>query len=50
MKLALSHNLRPHRLHNKLSQIELAKIVHSSQSRIARMEAGEPHAATNFLT
>ncbi|QEW06891.1 helix-turn-helix transcriptional regulator [Nitrincola iocasae] len=49
MKLALSHALRQHRLHNKLSQIELAKLVHSSQSRIAKMEAGDPSVSIDLI-
>jgi len=49
MKLALSHNLRQRRLRNKLSQIELAKMVHSSQSRIAKMEAGDPGVSIDLI-
>ncbi len=49
IKLALSHTLRQRRLHNKLSQIELAKMVHSSQSRIAKMEAGDPSVSIDLI-
>ncbi|KJS07217.1 MAG: transcriptional regulator [Gammaproteobacteria bacterium BRH_c0] len=49
MKLALSHSLRQYRLKNKLSQIELAKMVHSSQSRIAKMEAGDPGVSIDLI-
>lgn len=49
MKLALSHTLRQRRLHNKLSQVELAKLVHSSQSRIAKMEAGDPSVSIDLI-
>jgi len=49
MKLALSHTLRQRRLHNKLSQLELAKMVHSSQSRIAKMEAGDPSVSIDLI-
>ena len=49
MKLALSHTLRKRRLHNKLSQNELAKMVHSSQSRIAKMEAGDPSVSIDLI-
>jgi transcriptional regulator with XRE-family HTH domain len=49
MKLALSHTLRQRRLHNKLSQIELARMVHSSQSRIAKMEAGDPSVSIDLI-
>lgn len=49
MKLALSHSLRKRRLKNKLSQVELAKMVHSSQSRIAKMEAGDPSVSIDLI-
>lgn len=49
MKLALSHSLRQRRLKSKLSQIELAKLVHSSQSRIAKMEAGDPSVSIDLI-
>lgn len=49
MKLALSRSLRQRRLKNKLSQIELAKMVHSSQSRIAKMEAGDPSVSIDLI-
>jgi DNA-binding XRE family transcriptional regulator len=49
MKLALSHSLREHRLKKKLSQIELAKLVHSSQSRVAKMEAGDPSVSIDLI-
>ncbi|MEX2515621.1 MAG: helix-turn-helix transcriptional regulator [Gammaproteobacteria bacterium] len=49
MKLALSHSLRQRRRKNKLSQVELAKMVHSSQSRIAKMEAGDPSVSIDLI-
>lgn len=49
MKLALSQTLRQRRLKNNLSQIELAKLVHSSQSRIAKMEAGDPSVSIDLI-
>lgn len=49
MKLALSHSLRQRRLKSKLSQIELAKMVHSSQSRIAKMKAGDPSVSMDLF-
>lgn len=49
MKLALSNTLRQRRLHNKLGQIELAKMVQSSQSRIAKMEAGHPSVSIDLI-
>ena len=49
MKLALSDSLKEQRLKEKLSQIELAKLVKSSQSRIAKMEAGDPSVSIDLL-
>jgi len=49
MKLALSHSLRQRRLKKNLSQVELAKMVHSSQSRIAKMEAGDPSVSIDLI-
>jgi DNA-binding XRE family transcriptional regulator len=49
MKIALSETLRERRQHEKLSQTELAKLVHSSQSRIAKMEAGDPSVSIDLL-
>jgi len=40
MKLVLSENLRRHRLKRRMSQLELAKRLGSSQSRVAKLEAG----------
>lgn len=42
MKLALSRSLRERRKKYGLSQVQLAERLHSSQSRIAKMEAGDP--------
>lgn len=49
MKLALSHSLRERRQKNKLSQVELAKLVHTSQSRIAKMETGDPSVSIDLI-
>src|SRR2546428_13945360 len=42
MKLALSRTLRFRRQRRGVSQVELAKRLRSSQSRVAKMEAGGP--------
>src|SRR2546427_12597682 len=42
MKLALSRTLRDRRQRRGGSQGELAKRLRSSQSRVAKMEAGDP--------
>jgi DNA-binding XRE family transcriptional regulator len=49
MKLALSKLLKQQRLKRKMSQVELAKAVKSSQSRIAKMEAGDPSVSIDLL-
>ncbi len=49
MKLALSRSLRERRLSKKFSQFELAKMIHSSQSRVAKMEAGDPSVSMDLI-
>lgn len=49
MKLALSSSLRERRLAKKLSQVELARMVNSSQSRVAKMEAGDPSVSIDLI-
>lgn len=41
MKLALSRKIKEQRLKKDLSQVDLAKLIGSSQSRVAKMEAGD---------
>ena len=40
LKLKLSENLRTRRRRKRLTQVQLARLVRSSQSRVAKMEAG----------
>jgi DNA-binding XRE family transcriptional regulator len=49
MKLALSEKLKERRLHKKLTQAQLAKAIDSSQSRVAKMEAGDPTVSLDLL-
>lgn len=49
LKLRLSENLRRRRQSKKLSQAELAKKIKSSQSRVAKMEAGDPGVSLDLL-
>jgi ribosome-binding protein aMBF1 (putative translation factor) len=49
VKLALSDALKSQRLKEKMSQVELANKVQSSQSRIAKMEAGDPSVSIDLL-
>ena len=49
MKLALSRSLRERRRQRGLSQMEFAKRLQSSQSRVAKMEAGDPSVSMDLL-
>ncbi|MFP1681764.1 helix-turn-helix transcriptional regulator [Alloalcanivorax sp. C16-1] len=49
MKLALSQSLKESRRKKNLSQVELAKLIKSSQSRVAKMEAGDPSVSMDLL-
>ncbi|MDB9372280.1 helix-turn-helix transcriptional regulator [Nodularia sphaerocarpa] len=49
MKLSLSRYLKELRLKNQLSQANLAKKINSSQSRVAKMEAGDPSVSLDLM-
>ncbi len=49
MKLSLSRSLRDRRQRRGISQVELAKRLRSSQSRVAKMEAGDPSVSMDLL-
>jgi DNA-binding XRE family transcriptional regulator len=49
MRLALSRALQNQRLNEKLTQAALAKLLGSSQSRIAKMEAADPSVSLDLL-
>jgi hypothetical protein len=49
MKLALSQSLRDRRKKQGLSQVQLAERLQSSQSRVAKMEAGDPSMSMDLL-
>ena len=49
MLLGLSRSLRDRREQRGLSQMELAKRLQSSQSRVAKMEAGDPSVSMDLL-
>jgi hypothetical protein len=49
LKLRLSDSLRERRLTQKLSQQQLASLIRSSQSRVAKMEAGDPTVSLDLL-
>lgn len=42
LKISLGNNVKIIRLSKKISQVSLAKQIKSSQSRIAKMETGDP--------
>ena len=49
LKLSLSESLKQQRQHKQLSQVEFARRIRSSQSRIAKMEAGDPSVSLDLL-
>jgi DNA-binding XRE family transcriptional regulator len=49
MKVALSARLRRARQLHQLTQAELAERLGSSQSRVAKMEAGDPSVSMDLL-
>jgi DNA-binding XRE family transcriptional regulator len=49
IRLRLAAGLKRRRLKRCVTQTDLAKAVHSSQSRIAKMEAGDPTVSIDLL-
>lgn len=49
LKLALSQALAEQRKQKKLTQIQLAKMIKSSQSRVAKMECGDSTVSLDLL-
>ncbi len=49
LKLSLSRSLRERRQRHGLSQVDLAKRLRSSQSRVAKMEASDPSVSMDLL-
>ena len=49
MKLALSETLRIEREKKKLSQVQFARLIASSQSRVAKMEAADSSVSMDLL-
>ena len=49
MKLELSQSLKEQRIAKNMTQTDLAKQLHSSQSRIAKMEASDPGVSIDLL-
>jgi len=49
IKLALSKNLQDYRKAKRLTQTEFAKRIKTSQSRVAKMESGDPSVSIDLL-
>ncbi len=49
IKLHLAESLRNQRKRRRMTQSELAKVIKSSQSRVAKMEAGEGSVSLDLL-
>lgn len=49
LKIALSKNLQETRKEKNLTQEQLARLLKSSQSRVAKMEAGDPSVSLDLL-
>src|SRR5690349_16034028 len=49
IRLKLAEALKQHRVRRHVTQEELAKAVRSSQSRIAKMESGDPTVSIDLL-
>ena len=49
LRLKLAEGLRARRADKGLTQIQLAKAIQSSQSRVAKMEAGDPTVSLDLL-
>jgi predicted XRE-type DNA-binding protein len=49
LRLRLSRGLRARRMDAKFTQAQLAEAIGSSQSRVAKMEAGDPTVSVDLL-
>lgn len=49
IRLRLARGLKDRRLHRHVTQTDMARMVRSSQSRIAKMEAGDPTVSLDLL-
>jgi DNA-binding XRE family transcriptional regulator len=49
MKLALCNSLKERRIKKRISQVAFAKKIASSQSRVAKMEAGDPSVSIDLI-
>jgi len=49
LKLSLSENFHKYRKNKKLTQEQVAQMIKSSQSRVAKMETGDPSVSLDLL-
>lgn len=49
LRLKLAEGLKARRVEQGLTQVQLAKVVRSSQSRVAKMETGDPTVSLDLL-
>ena len=49
MRLKLADGLKRRRKQSRLTQVQAAKLLQSSQSRVAKMEAGDPSVSLDLL-
>ncbi len=49
MKISLSRSLKELRIRKRLNQVDFAKLIKSSQSRVAKMEAGSASVSFDLL-
>lgn len=49
LKLALGESLKERRERRRLTQVELARLLRSSQSRVAKMESGDSSVSLDLL-
>lgn len=49
MKIALAKKFQELRRSKKITQVEVAKLLHTSQSRVAKIEAGDPSVSLELL-
>lgn len=49
LRLRLAEALREHRTRRRITQVSLARMLRSSQSRVAKMESGDPTVSIDLL-
>lgn len=49
LKLDLARAVKAERIHHQMTQDELGRLLGSSQSRVAKMEAGDPTVSIDLL-